>query len=201
MPTVDKKTDLLEPLTDVFKRVKDREQRKLLKRYMEVVTGVNDTKDFVEQISDKYVEDIDERQRAKLESVIQNIEAKLLEINSDYLEFIELVTDRDNIAKGELGSYFMDQMKAIVKDLETIYAQLKTWTQTIEEKGAEAIQGDMLQKSLTWLRSRTSGALIRINNKNQNLGKILDKLRREQVTQEVKNYVRESLGIKGLYSI
>ncbi len=188
MPQAQAKTlELLGPIEDSIKKLKDKEQIKLIKQYAELISNLNEVKAFVEEISDKY---IPEDERGQLEAVIQDVEAKMLDTNGDLLEFLEMVTERETLGKSDLGSYFLDTMKAIIKELGVVDSVLDKWKVTIEREPS-TIKDKMLQKSLVWLRSRTSGPLIRVATKNSNLSKLLDKMRREKVTTEV----RKILGI------
>jgi len=184
--------ELLDSLESAAKKIKDQDQLRLVKSFARIARQIDDVKNFVETISDDHMTD---EERPELESVIQDVEAKMLDTNGNLLEFIDIVTEQATLGKSEISEYFMDMVRSIIKDFKIVNEVLIKWKRAIKNDPS-SIKGEMLEKSLTWLRSRTSGPLIRIMHKNLRLAKMMDKLRKEQVVSEVYKYICESYGIK-----
>jgi len=177
--------DAVNVLKDVIKKLDDKTQRKAIIQYSEIIERVIEVNN---NIHNQIEEKLDLDSRTKVESILQDTQAKILDTNGDILEFSNVISERATLGKGELGSYFMDTLEVIKEAFTVIERAAEKWLNTVIEN-PQSLKREMFENAVKWLHNRVDGPLGKIADKNDKLANILNKMRREQVATEAYEYI------------
>lgn len=177
--------EAVDVLKDVIRKLEDKEQKRAIIKYAKLIANVSEINN---KIHNQIEEKLDADTRTNVESILQDIQAKILDTNGDILEFSNVVTERATMGKGELAGYFMNTLDVVQEAFKVVERATDKWLSTIVEN-PQAIEKEMFEKAVKWLHNRVDGPLSKISDKNDKLAKILDKMRMEQVKTEALQYI------------